>query len=309
MQFIISDKIQIIRFYLSLVRSVAYGESEVKLFACKEMINRKAKGEKWYDKLFNVKYLPLFHHFIAIYQFPKHIIFFVKIVDNASLKNLSLSNLGNTGFVFSCILNLSIFSFFLSKYFIFKHSSLVVCSVKYIYLRFIFILGYGCRHFVFKHFSVFCLHVFCFIHATYFLLVILNLDTLDVFTSMYMVSRHLFLIHLVFGHIFERGSFQYRLLSNVNSLLSMLIIVYAILATSSYKSFLCMCKGWSDAVDQRRTNKTMTKRKKRKGQTTVYKNITKKTKDWATRTPLMLLQEGKQCLFHYFHKNDVNMIW
>jgi predicted metalloprotease with PDZ domain len=30
----------IIRFYLSLVRSVVYGESEVKLFACKEIINR-----------------------------------------------------------------------------------------------------------------------------------------------------------------------------------------------------------------------------------------------------------------------------
>jgi hypothetical protein len=37
---LISDKIQIIHFYLSLVRSVAYGESEVKLFACKEIINR-----------------------------------------------------------------------------------------------------------------------------------------------------------------------------------------------------------------------------------------------------------------------------
>jgi hypothetical protein len=37
---LISDKIQIIRFYLSLVRSVAYGESDVKLFACKEIINR-----------------------------------------------------------------------------------------------------------------------------------------------------------------------------------------------------------------------------------------------------------------------------
>ena len=35
-------------------------------------------------KLFNVKYLPLFHHFKAIYQFPKHIIFLVKIVANAS---------------------------------------------------------------------------------------------------------------------------------------------------------------------------------------------------------------------------------
>ena len=85
---LISDKIQIIRFYLSLVRSVAYGESEVKLFACKEIINRWyfsfSKGEKWYDKLFNVKYLPLFHHFKAIYQFPKHIILLVKIVANAS---------------------------------------------------------------------------------------------------------------------------------------------------------------------------------------------------------------------------------
>jgi hypothetical protein len=85
----ISDKIQIIRFYQSLVRSVAYGESEVKLFACKEIINRRSfsfsKGEKWYDKLFNVKYLPLFHHFKAVYQFPKHINFLVKIVVNASL--------------------------------------------------------------------------------------------------------------------------------------------------------------------------------------------------------------------------------
>jgi hypothetical protein len=34
-----------------------------------------------------VKYLPLFHHFKAIYQFPKHIIFLVKIVANASLSN------------------------------------------------------------------------------------------------------------------------------------------------------------------------------------------------------------------------------
>ena len=88
---LISNKIQIIR-YLSLVRSVAYGESEVKLFACKAIINRWefsfSKGEKWYDKLFNVKYLPLFHHFKDIYQFPKHIIFLVKIVANTSLKGL-----------------------------------------------------------------------------------------------------------------------------------------------------------------------------------------------------------------------------
>jgi hypothetical protein len=32
-----------------------------------------------------VKYLPLFHHFEAIYQFPKHIICLVKIAANASL--------------------------------------------------------------------------------------------------------------------------------------------------------------------------------------------------------------------------------
>jgi hypothetical protein len=40
----------------------------------KSMVIFVLKGENWYDKLFNVKYLPLFHHFKAIYQFPKHII-------------------------------------------------------------------------------------------------------------------------------------------------------------------------------------------------------------------------------------------
>jgi hypothetical protein len=43
------------------------------------------KRRKVVYKLFNVKYLPLFHHFKAIYQFPKHIIFLVKIVANAFL--------------------------------------------------------------------------------------------------------------------------------------------------------------------------------------------------------------------------------
>jgi hypothetical protein len=51
------------------------------------MVFSFSKGEKWYDKLFNVKYLPLFHQFKAIYQFPKHTIFWVKIVANASLNN------------------------------------------------------------------------------------------------------------------------------------------------------------------------------------------------------------------------------
>jgi hypothetical protein len=45
------------------------------------------KGEEWYDKLFNLKYLPLFHHFKAIYQFPKHKFFLIRIVANASLNN------------------------------------------------------------------------------------------------------------------------------------------------------------------------------------------------------------------------------
>jgi hypothetical protein len=38
-----------------------------------------------------VKYLPLFHYFKAIYQFPKHIIVLVKIVANAASSNF-LSN-------------------------------------------------------------------------------------------------------------------------------------------------------------------------------------------------------------------------
>ena len=48
------------------------------------------KEEEEEDKLFtgNVKYLLLFHHFKAIYQFPKPIIFWVKIVANASLRLL-----------------------------------------------------------------------------------------------------------------------------------------------------------------------------------------------------------------------------
>ena len=54
----------------------------------KSMVIFVLKSEKWYDKLFNVKYLPLFYHFKAIYQFPKHIIFWVKIIANATLKKL-----------------------------------------------------------------------------------------------------------------------------------------------------------------------------------------------------------------------------
>jgi hypothetical protein len=43
-----------------------------------------------------VNYLPLFHHFKAIYQFPKHIILLVKIVANASLK-IALTGLAYKG--------------------------------------------------------------------------------------------------------------------------------------------------------------------------------------------------------------------
>ena len=38
-----------------------------------------------------MKYLPLFHHFKAIYQFPKHIIGLVKIVANKN-NNLFVRN-------------------------------------------------------------------------------------------------------------------------------------------------------------------------------------------------------------------------
>ena len=42
-----------------------------------------------------MKYLPLFHHFKAIYQLPKHIIFWVKIVANAALINYVITTLDN----------------------------------------------------------------------------------------------------------------------------------------------------------------------------------------------------------------------
>ena len=35
-----------------------------------------------------MKYLPVFQHFKAIYQFLKHIFFLVKVVDNASLNKI-----------------------------------------------------------------------------------------------------------------------------------------------------------------------------------------------------------------------------
>jgi hypothetical protein len=44
-----------------------------------------------------MKYLPLFHHFKAIYQFPKHIILLVKFVANASLNVVALCCPKRTG--------------------------------------------------------------------------------------------------------------------------------------------------------------------------------------------------------------------
>jgi hypothetical protein len=85
---LINDKIQIIRFYLSLkVSCIRRKRGQIICLQGnnKSMVISFSKAEKWYDKLFNVKYLPLFHHFKAIYQFRKHIIFLVKIVANASL--------------------------------------------------------------------------------------------------------------------------------------------------------------------------------------------------------------------------------
>ena len=52
-----------------------------------------SRGENWYDRLFNVKYLPLFHHFKDIYQFPKHIIVLVKNLANAALKRKTYTSL------------------------------------------------------------------------------------------------------------------------------------------------------------------------------------------------------------------------
>ena len=39
-----------------------------------------------------------------------------------------------------------------------------------------------------------------------------------------------------------------------------------------------MCKGWSDAVDQRRTNKQWPIERGEKGETTVYKTLHRKLK-------------------------------
>jgi hypothetical protein len=43
-----------------------------------------------------VKYLPLFHHFKAICQLPKHTIFLIKMVANASLNLLFFCNINGT---------------------------------------------------------------------------------------------------------------------------------------------------------------------------------------------------------------------
>ena len=55
---------------------------------------------------------------------------------------------------------------------------------------------------------------------------------------MYMVSRHLFSMHFVFGHMIESFCCQQRLLRNVDSPVCMFIIVYSILITNSCNSDL-----------------------------------------------------------------------
>jgi hypothetical protein len=57
-----------------------------------------------------MKYLPLFHHFKAIYQFPKHIIFLVKIVDNASLSSENKNKNARKGNIYDYLyLNVALF--------------------------------------------------------------------------------------------------------------------------------------------------------------------------------------------------------
>ena len=62
-------------------------------------------------------------------------------------------------------------------------------------------------------------------------------------------------------------------------------------------------KGESEAVNQRRTANTMSRRKRTKGQTAIYKTLNNKTKDRSTQTPLNiegieLLWTGQQSLLH-----------
>jgi len=49
-----------------------------------------------------VKYLPLFHHFKAIYQFPKHIMSMVKFVPNAALNKQNYSDIIRHVYSISC---------------------------------------------------------------------------------------------------------------------------------------------------------------------------------------------------------------
>jgi hypothetical protein len=67
-----------------------------------------------------VKYLPLFHHFKTIYQFPKPIIFWVKIVANASLR-LLLERLFLIPFFFA-----ELFDFWFWKFWSFLRSERLV---------------------------------------------------------------------------------------------------------------------------------------------------------------------------------------
>ena len=89
-----------------------------------------------------MKYLPLFHHFKAIYQYPKHIHFLVKVVANASLKKcmyVSTLKIRNLPFnnIFQFLLNYNKnnmdFLYFLSTsclYIIFRQISRIIIHVS-----------------------------------------------------------------------------------------------------------------------------------------------------------------------------------
>ena len=87
-----------------------------------------------------MKYWPLFHHFKAIYQFPKHIIL-VKVVANASLKKcMYVSNLKIRNLPFN-----NIFQFLLNYN---KNN-----------MNFLYLLSISCLYIIFRQRSRIIIHV------------------------------------------------------------------------------------------------------------------------------------------------------
>jgi hypothetical protein len=70
----------------------------------------KVNNSIFFYSFYQLKYLPLFHHFKAIYQFPKHIIFLVKIIDNASLSSENTNKNARKGNIYDYLyLNVALF--------------------------------------------------------------------------------------------------------------------------------------------------------------------------------------------------------